>query len=147
MAARSAHGDGDLVASRSYLARGHGYAALATSGPEQVAALHRLSLVAREVGEPDLADAADTAAIDGALRHELPRAGAPATQPEVGTPVDLTSQVRLLEEAVRRALEPLLPGARLALTIAVVPEHVATLEPVACREGRAATTVPVRRPA
>lgn len=147
VAARIAHRDGDLEASREHLVRGQGYATLAAAGPEQVAALHRLSLVAREVGEPGLADSADTAALEVALAHELPRAGARASRPEVGVRVDLTGQARLLEDAVLRALEPLLPGARLALTISVVSEEVAVLEPAACREERPATTVPVRRPA
>lgn len=149
VAARSAHRDGDLEASRAHLVRGHGYATLAAAGPAQVAALHRLSLVARDVGEPGLADEAATAALDVALAHELPRAGASTAPPEVGSPLDLTGQARLLEEAVLRALEPLLPGARLALTISVVPEpeQVLALEPVACRDDRPTTTVPVRRPA
>jgi DNA-binding SARP family transcriptional activator len=145
-AARVAHETGDDEASRRHLTAGRDYASLAATGAEQMSALHRVSEMASEVGAAELAAAAVAAVVDVALTNGLP-SSISALRPETG--VDLTARAALLEEAVLRALEPLLPGAQLALTLSVVPNvrQPAAIESVACTDNRGTTTVPVQRPA
>lgn len=144
-AARVAHETGDDEASRRHLTAGQDYATLASTGAEQMSALHRVSEMASEVGAAELAAAAAAALVDVALLNELPASSISPLRPGV----DLTARAALLEEAVLRALEPLLPGARLALTLSVVPavRQPASVESVACTGTRGTTTVPVQRPA
>ena len=145
-AAKVAHETGDDEASRRHLSAGQDYAGLAPTGAEQMSALHRVSEMASEVGAAELAAATAAAVVDAALTHELPAASVSTLRPDA---VDLTARAALLEEAVLRALEPLLPGAQLALTLSVVPgvRQPAAIESVACTDARGTTTVPVQRPA
>lgn len=94
----------------------------------------------------ELDDATAAAVVDVALTNELPSSVSPL---RTGSTLDLTTRAALLEEAVLRALEPLLPGARLAFTLSVVPDvrEPAAIESAARTDDRGMAAVPVRRPA
>jgi DNA-binding SARP family transcriptional activator len=134
--AREAQLKGDHTASRSHLAHGRDYAdALSSSPADQVAVLRQLSEVARSIGDHGLAEDAEVTALDMALSTGLPPVpenlvsghsdGAGA---DMSSSLDLKAWAGMLEEAIKRAIEPLLPGANLAIALSVspgagVPEH------------------------
>jgi DNA-binding SARP family transcriptional activator len=133
--AREAQLKGDHAASRAHLAHGRDYAdALSSSPAEQVAVLRQLSEVARSIGDHGLAEDADVTALDMALSTGLPpvpehlaSARADGTSPQAA--LDLREWATMLEAAIKRAVEPLLPGANLAVALSfspgtVVPDQV-----------------------
>ena len=79
-------------------------------------------------------EAAATAVVDEALSNALPST---VLSPRPDSGFDLTARVALLEEAVRRALEPLLAGAMFSISLSVVPD---VLQPAAIATAAAPTT-------
>ncbi len=134
--AREAQIKGDHHASRAHLAHGRDYAdALSSSPADQVAVLRQLSEVARAIGDHGLAEDAEVTALDMALSTGLPpvpenlslaRSG--GNGEDASSSLDLRAWASMLEEAIKRAVEPLLPGANLAIALSVspvvgVPDH------------------------
>ncbi len=130
--AREAQLKGDNTASRAHLAHGRDYAdALSSTPAEQVAVLRQLSEVARAIGDHGLAEDAEVTALDMALSTGLPpvpenlmatRSDGIAEDPS--SSLDLRAWASMLEEAIKRAIEPLLPGANLAIALSVSPGAV-----------------------
>ena len=134
--AREAQLKGDHNASRAHLAHGRDYAdALSSSPADQVAVLRQLSEVARAIGDHGLAEDAEVTALDMALSTGLPPvpenlslARSDGTLEDASSSLDLRAWASMLEEAIKRAVEPLLPGANLAIALSVspvaaVPDH------------------------
>jgi hypothetical protein len=132
--AREAQLKGDHNASRAHLAHGRDYAdALSSTPEEQVAVLRQLSEVARAIGDHGLAEDAEVTALDMALSTGLPPAppnlsAAHADGGDDSSAMDLRAWASMLEDAIKRAIEPLLPGANLAIALSVspagaVPDH------------------------
>jgi pentatricopeptide repeat protein len=129
--AREAQLKGDHNASRAHLAHGRDYAdALSSTPEEQVAVLRQLSQVARAIGDHGLAEDAEVTALDMALSTGLPAvpenvsAALAAGSGDDATSLDLRSWAAMLEAAIKRAVEPLLPGANLAIALSVSPAGV-----------------------
>ena len=128
--AREAHLKGDHTATRAHLAHGRDYAdALSSSPDEQVAVLRQLSEVARAIGDHGLAEDADVTALEMALSNGLPPVPEHLTAARPGGgagdgALDLTEWASMLEAAIKRAVEPLLPGANLAIALSVTPTGV-----------------------
>ena len=124
--AREAHLKGDHAASRAHLAHGRDYAdALSSSPDEQVAVLRQLSEVARAIGDHGLAEDADVTALDMALSTGLPPVPEhlASARPDggQGTTLGLEEWASMLEAAIKRAVEPMLPGANLAIALSFSP--------------------------
>jgi DNA-binding SARP family transcriptional activator len=135
--AREAQLKGDHTGSRAHLAHGRDYAdALSSTPADQVAVLRQLSEVARAIGDHSLAEDAEVTALDMALSTGLPPvpenlslARSDGTGDDVSSSLDLRAWASMLEDAIKRAIEPLLPGANLAIALSVspagvVPDHV-----------------------
>ncbi len=134
--AREAQLKGDHSASRAHLAHGRDYAdALSSTPDEQVAVLRQLSEVARAIGDHGLAEDAEVTALDMALSTGLPpvpenlsSACSDGSVDDASSSLDLRAWASMLEDAIKRAIEPLLPGANLAIALSVspgagVPDH------------------------
>jgi D-ribose pyranose/furanose isomerase RbsD len=125
--AREAQLKGDHSSSRAHLAHGRDYAdALASTPEEQVAVLRQLSEVARSIGDHGLAEDAEVTALDMALSTGLPPVPenvvsllSDVTVDNVSSSLDLKAWTSMLEDAIKRAIEPLLPGANLAIALSV----------------------------
>lgn len=130
--AREAQLKGDHNASRAHLAHGRDCAeALSSSPADQVAVLRQLSEVARSIGDLGLAEDAEVTALDMALSTGLPPVPenlssglSEGNGDDVSTSVDLRAWASMLEDAIKRAIEPLLPGANLAIALSVSPAGV-----------------------
>ena len=128
--AREAQLKGDHTASRAHLAHGRDYAdALSSSPDEQVAVLRQLSEVARSIGDHGLAEDAEVTALDMALSTGLPPVPENLSLGHSGgedssSSLDLKAWASMLEDAIKRAVEPLLPGANLAIALSVSPAGV-----------------------
>lgn len=129
--AREAQLKGDHTASRAHLAHGRDYAdALSSTPAEQVAVLRQLSEVARSIGDHGLAEDAEVTALDMALSTGLPPVPENLVNRTDGSAegasssVDLRAWASMLEDAIKRAIEPLLPGANLAIALSVSPGAV-----------------------
>jgi DNA-binding SARP family transcriptional activator len=127
--AREAQLKGDHSASRAHLAHGRDYAdALSSTPEEQVAVLRQLSEVARSIGDHGLAEDAEVTALDMALSTGLPpvpqnlvSALSDVSAEDVTSSLDLKAWTNMLEDAIKRAIEPLLLGANLAIALSVTP--------------------------
>jgi pentatricopeptide repeat protein len=130
--AREAQLKGDHASSRAHLAHGRDYAdALSSSPADQMAVLRQLSEVARAIGDHGLAEDAEVTALDMALSTGLPPVPenlSSAPSEDASSSLDLRAWASMLEEAIKRAIEPLLPNANLAIALSVspgapVPDH------------------------
>ena len=130
--AREAQLKGDHSSSRAHLAHGRDYAeALSSSPADQVAVLRQLSEVARAIGDHGLAEDAEVTALDMALSTGLPPVPenlslgrSDGSAEDASSSLDLRAWASMLEEAIKRAIEPLLPGANLAIALSVSPGGV-----------------------
>jgi len=92
--------------------------------------LRQLSEVARSIGDHGLAEDAEVTALDMALstglppvpENLLPRTDGSAE--DASSSLDLKAWASMLEAAIKRAIEPLLPGANLAIALSVTPGAV-----------------------
>ena len=130
--AREAQLKGDRTASRQHLAHGRDYAdALSSSPDEHVGLLRQLSEAARAIGDHGLAEDAEVTALDMALSSGLPpvpenlsSAYSEGSGDDASSSRAARAWASLLEDAIKRAIEPLLPGANLAIALSVSPGSV-----------------------